>query len=427
MFLFLGEGEVIAGIDPHTLLPKSKGESSSQGLNAAQSKEKKDLVFVNIGPSHPATHGTLRALCALDGETIVASVTEIGYLHRGFEKDCEVHTFQQCIPYTDRLNYVSAIMNNIGFCKAVERMLAIQVPERAIYVRVITAELNRIIDHLVCAGANLVDIGALTNFWYSFNVREKVYNILEKLCGARLTSSYLRIGGLSRDVYPAFEDEVIAVLKEIRKGVQDVKKLVSTNRIFLDRTKDICVISADKAISYGWTGPTLRASGVEYDLRRAEPYYHYEDFKFDVPIGTVGDVYDRIFIRFYEIEESIHIIEQALRKLPGGPVMTDDKRVALPPKQQTYGNIEGLMNHFKIIMHGICPEPGEIYDATEAANGELGFSIIADGSKNPYRVKCRPPCFMNFAAYHEMIEGTMIADAVANLGSINIIAGELDR
>jgi NADH dehydrogenase I D subunit len=380
-----------------------------------------------LGPSHPATHGTLRALCALDGETIAAAVTEIGYLHRGFEKDCEVHTFQQCIPYTDRLNYVSAIMNNVGFCKAVERMLNVEVPERAIYIRVITAELNRIIDHLVCAGANLVDIGALTNFWYSFNVREKVYNILEKLCGARLTSSYTRIGGLVRDVYPDFGDEVKAVLKEIRAGVKDVKKLVSTNRIFLDRTKDICVISKERAISYGWTGPTLRASGVEYDLRKAEPYYHYEDFKFDIPVGTVGDIYDRIFIRFYEIEESIHIIEQALSKLPKGPVMTDDKRVALPPKQQTYGNIEGLMNHFKIIMHGICPAPGEIYDYTEAANGELGFYIVADGGKNPYRIKCRPPCFMNFAAFGEMVEGSMIADAVANLGSINIIAGELDR
>ncbi|HUO56975.1 MAG TPA: NADH-quinone oxidoreductase subunit D, partial [bacterium] len=345
----------------------------------------------------------------------------------GFEKDCEVHTFQQCIPYTDRLNYVSAIMNNVGFCKAVERMLGIQIPDRAVYIRVITCELNRIIDHLVCAGANLVDIGALTNFWYSFNVREKVYNILEKLCGARLTSSYTRIGGLTRDVYPSFDGEVRVVCKEIQGAVQDIQKLIAKNRIFLDRTRDICVISKEKAISFGWTGPTLRASGVEYDLRKAEPYYHYDKFQFDIPVGTTGDIYDRIFIRFYEIEESIHIIDQALRKLPAGPVMTDDKRVALPPKQQTYGNIEGLMNHFKIIMHGICPEPGEIYDATEAANGELGFTIIADGSKNPYRVKCRPPCFMNFAAYHGMIEGTMIADAVANLGSINIIAGELDR
>ncbi len=410
-------------IDSKTLLPVR----SAQGLDSAKHKEKKDLVMVNLGPSHPATHGALRTLCALDGETIAAAVTEIGYLHRGFEKDCEAHTFQQCIPYTDRLNYVSAIMNNVGFCKAVERMLSVEVPERAIAIRVITNELNRIIDHLVCAGANLVDIGSQTNFWYSFNKREAVYNILEKLCGARLTSSYTRIGGLSRDVYPEFADEVKAVLKEIRVGVNDVKKLVATNRIFLDRTKDICVISKERAISYGWTGPTLRACGVEYDLRKVDPYYGYQNYKFDIPVGTVGDTYDRIFVRFYEIEESIHIIEQALAKLPKGPIITSDKRVALPPKQQTYGNIEGLMNHFKIIMHGICPAPGEIYDFTEAANGELGFYIVADGNKNPYRVKCRPPCFMNFAAFGEMIEGTMVADAVATLGSINIIAGELDR
>jgi NADH-quinone oxidoreductase subunit C/D len=415
--------KMLDSIDPKTLLPTG----SASGLDSPTPKDRKDLVMVNLGPSHPATHGTLRALCALDGETIVAAVTEIGYLHRGFEKDCEVHTFQQCIPYTDRLNYVSAIMNNIGFCKAVERMLGIEVPARALYIRVITAELNRIIDHLVCAGANLVDIGALTNFWYSFNARERVYNILEKLCGARLTSSYMRIGGLSRDVYPAFADEVREVLREIQKSVGDITKLISKNRIFLDRTQGVCVISKEKAIAYGWTGPTLRACGVEYDLRKAEPYYHYEDFKFEVPVGSKGDVYDRIFVRFYEIEESISIIEQALKKLPSGPILSDDKRVALPPKQQAYGNIEGLMNHFKIIMHGICPEKGEVYDATEAANGELGFYIVSDGGKNPYRVKCRPPCFMNFAAYQDMIEGSMIADAVANLGSINIVAGELDR
>lgn len=413
-------------IDAKTLLPVG-AENSASGLDSTRPKDKRDLVFVNMGPSHPATHGTLRALCALDGETIVAAVTEMGYLHRGFEKDCEVHTFQQVIPYTDRLNYVSAIMNNVGFCKAVERMLGVKVPERALYLRVITSELNRIIDHLVCAGANLVDMGALTNFWYTFNVREKVYDILEKLCGARLTSSYTRLGGLSRDVYPAFGDEVRAVLREVKDSVEDVMKLIAKNRIFLDRAKGVCAVSKERALAYGWTGPTLRACGVEYDLRKAEPYYHYEDFKFEVPVGTCGDVYDRIFVRFYEVEESIKIIEQALRKLPKGPVMTDDKRVALPPKQQTYGNIEGLMNHFKIIMHGICPEPGEIYDSTEAANGELGFYIVADGGKNPYRVKCRPPCFMNFAAFHEMIEGAMIADAIASLGSINIIAGELDR
>ena len=382
---------------------------------------------MNLGPSHPATHGALRAFCALDGETIVAAVVEQGYLHRGFEKDCEAHTFQQVIPYTDRLNYVSAMMNNVGYCKAVEKMLGIQIPDRAVTLRVIICELNRIIDHLVCVGANLVDLGALTNFWYFFNVREKVYDILEKLCGARLTSSYTRIGGLMRDVYPEFGDEVKAVLKDVQTSLKDVTGLVGKNRIFLDRTKDICVISKERAISYGFTGPTLRACGVDYDLRKTEPYYGYEKYDFEVPVGTTGDVYDRTFVRLYEVEESISIILQALKKLPVGPIMTDDKRVALPPKAQTYGNIEGLMNHFKIIMHGICPPPGEIYDSTEAANGELGYTIVSDGGKNPYRIKCRPPCFMNFAAFGEMIEGSMIADAIANLGSINIIAGELDR
>jgi len=411
-------------LDPKTLLPEGY---SAEGLEIASREDRKDLVFVNLGPSHPATHGTLRALVALDGETIAAAVTEIGYLHRGFEKDCEVHTYQQCIPYTDRLNYVSAIMNNVGFCKAVERMLGLTIPDRAMVLRVITCELNRIIDHLVAAGTNLVDIGALTNFWYSFNAREKVYDILEKLCGARLTSSYTRIGGLSRDVYPAFAEEVLAVLKDVRRAVGELERLVSKNRIFLERTQGVCPISKERAISYGWTGPTLRACGVDYDLRKAEPYYHYEDFKFEVVVGSKGDIYDRIFVRLLEIEESSSIIEQALRKLPTGPVMSDDKRVAVPPKERTYGNIEGLMNHFKIIMHGICPPAGEVYDFTEAANGELGFSIVSDGGKNPYRVKCRPPCFMNFAAYAEMVEGRMVADAVANLGSINIIAGELDR
>ncbi|HVZ80160.1 MAG TPA: NADH dehydrogenase (quinone) subunit D [bacterium] len=415
----------MSDLDTKTLLPKTP--ESSAGLESSEGKRKKDLVYVNLGPSHPATHGTLRALCALDGETIVAAVTEMGYLHRGFEKDCEVHTYQQVIPYTDRLNYVSAIMNNVGYCKAMEKMLDITIPERAMAVRLITCELNRIIDHLVCAGANLVDIGALTNFWYSFNAREKVYDILEKLCGARLTSSYLRIGGLARDLYPSFADDVKAVLKDIRHNTGEIQKLIGKNRIFLDRTQGLCIVPKEMAIAYGWTGPTLRASGVEYDLRKAEPYYHYEDYKFDVPVGTTGDIYDRIFVRLLEIEESASIIEQALKKIPKGPVMTDDKRVALPPKQQTYGNIEGLMNHFKIIMHGILPPAGEVYDFTEAANGELGFYIVSDGGKNPYRVKCRPPCFMNFAAFHEMIEGRMVADAVANLGSINIIAGELDR
>jgi NADH dehydrogenase I D subunit len=406
--------------------PLNPENYEATGLEFQAENTQSNLTFVNLGPSHPATHGTLRALCALEGETIVAAVTEIGYLHRGFEKDAEVHTYQQVIPYTDRLNYVSAIMNNVGWCKAIERMLEITIPPRAVYIRVLTSELNRIIDHLVCVGANLVDIGGLSNFWYTFNVREKVYDILEKLCGARLTSSYMRLGGVAHDLYEGFENDLKVVLKEIWQSVKQFSKL-NNNKIFLNRTRNICVVPKEMAIAYGWTGPTLRASGINYDLRKEEPYYCYPDLEFEVPVGTIGDIYDRIFVRMLEIEESIHMIEQLLKKIPTGPVFTEDKRVALPPKTQTYGNIEGLMNHFKLIIHGVCPDQGEIYDVTESANGELGFYVISDGGKNPYRVKCRPPCFMNFAAYHEMIEGHLIADAIANLGSINIIAGELDR
>lgn len=402
-------------------------ENSAEGIQFDTKLDPKELVFINIGPSHPAMHGTLRLFTALDGETIVAAVAEMGYLHRGFEKDCEIHPYQQCIPYTDRLNYLSAIMNNIGFAKAVEKMLGITIPERAKVIRVITAELNRIIDHLVCVGTNLVDIGALTNFWYSFNVREKVYDILEKLCGARLTSNYIRIGGLSRDTYSGFEEEVLKVCDEILEAVGDIEKLTEKNRIFLDRTQNVAVISLEDAISYGWTGPTLRACGIDYDLRKVEPYYDYETYDFDVIIGSKGDNFDRIYVRLYEIKESVKIIKQALKRLAPGPIMTDDKRVALPPKIHTYGNIEGLMNHFKIIMHGIQPPLSEVYDYTESSNGELGFHIVSDGGKYPYRVKCRPPSFMNYAAFPQLVEGGMIADAIATLGSINIIAGELDR
>lgn len=402
-------------------------EEDSSGIQFPTDIDSSEIVYVNIGPSHPAMHGTLRVLSALDGETIVAAVAEMGYLHRGFEKDCEIHPYQQCIPYTDRLNYLSAIMNNIGFAKAVEKMLGVTIPERAKVIRVITAELNRIIDHLVCVGTNLVDIGALTNFWYSFNVREKVYDILEKLCGARLTSNYIRIGGLSHDTYPGFEDEVLYVCDEILNSVGEIERLTEKNRIFLDRTQNIAVISLEDAISYGWTGPTLRACGIDYDLRKVEPYYDYETYDFDVIVGTVGDTFDRIYVRIYEIKESVKIIKQALKRLAPGPIMTDDKRVALPPKYHTYGNIEGLMNHFKIIMHGIQPPLSEVYDFTESSNGELGFHIVSDGGKYPYRVKCRPPSFMNYAAFPQLIEGGMIADAIATLGSINIIAGELDR
>ncbi len=386
-----------------------------------------ELMFLNFGPSHPATHGTLRTLLALDGETIVAAVGEIGYLHRGFEKSVEHKTYNKVIPYTDRLNYCSAILNNIGYVKAVERMLAIEIPDRNKFIRVIVGELSRMIDHLVCIGPQFVDMGALTNLWYVFNQREKVYDVLDKLTGARLTNSYCRVGGLYRDFYDGAEKDILYVVKEIEDAIGEVEGLVGKNRIVMDRTEGVCPVSAEDAISYGFTGPTLRASGVNYDIRKQQPYYYYDTFDFDVPLGTKGDTWDRIFVRFYEIRESAKIIRQAIKNLPGGPIWTDDKRVKIPEKQDTYQNIEGLINHFKLIFEGTRVPAGEIYDASEAANGELGFYITSDGSGYPYRVRVRPPCFMNFAAYPEMIEGFMIADAGATLGSINIIAGELDR
>ncbi len=386
-----------------------------------------ELLFVNIGPSHPASHGTLRAFCALDGETIEAAVTEIGYLHRGFEKTVEHKTYNQVIPYTDRLNYVSSIMNNVGFSKAVEKMLGIQITDRCIFIRVILSELMRIVDHLVCIGANLVDIGALTNFWYLYNQRETVYTILEKLTGARLTNSFTRIGGLYRDLYPGFDSDLKFALKEIEKAVMDVVKLVKKNKIFIDRTQNVCTVSKEMAISYGFTGPCLRASGVEFDIRKAHPYYYYDQFEFDIPVGEFGDTYDRIFVRFEEIHQSIKLIRQYMKKLPGGPINSEDKRVAMPDKSETYENIEGLINHFKLVFEGVKVPSGEIYDCTEAANGELGYYIVSNDSGTPYRIKVRPPCFYIFSAFGEMVEGYMIADAVATLGSLNIIAGELDR
>jgi NADH-quinone oxidoreductase subunit D/NADH-quinone oxidoreductase subunit C/D len=389
--------------------------------------DKLELLTVNMGPSHPATHGTLRIFTALDGENIVAAVGEIGYLHRGFEKMVEQGTYSMVLPFTDRLNYCSAMMNNIGFCKAAEKMFGVTVPERCMTLRVILCELSRIIDHLVCVGANLVDLGALTNFWYFFNPREEVYKIWEKLCGARLTNTVTRIGGFYRDAYAGFEDDVKRALTSIEKAIGEVRGLIEHNKIFIDRTRDICVVSKDQAISWGWTGPCLRASGVDHDLRKKEPYYGYDTYTFDTVIGEKGDTYDRIMVRIYEMLESISICRQAVDRLKPGPINTSDARLSLPDKNRVYHDMEALINSFKLIYEGVRPPPGECYDATEAANGELGFFIVSDGGTNPYRVKVRPPCLTQFAAFSQMIEGTMVSDAFATLGSINIIAGELDR
>ena len=389
--------------------------------------EKLDLFTVNIGPSHPATHGALRSFVALDGEEIIASVGEIGYLHRGFEKMVERGTFNQVLPYTDRLNYCSAIMNNVGFCKAAESMFEAEIPERATTLRVLLCELTRVIDHLVCVAAAMNDCGAQTAYFYFYNPREVVYAIWEKLSGARLTNSFSRIGGLYRDTYEGFEDEVKNAIAECEHGLLEGLSMIEHNRIFIDRTRDVGKISAEQALTWGWTGPCLRASGVNRDLRKDEPYFGYETYDFETVIGTTGDTYDRLICRVYESLESLKICRQALARLKPGPVNSDDPRLRLPPHEATYHDMEALIANFKLVYEGIRPPAGEHFDSIEAVNGELGFFIVSDGSGKPYKIKVRPPCLTQYAAFHEVIEGGMISDAIISLSSINIIAGELDR
>jgi NADH-quinone oxidoreductase subunit C/D len=386
-----------------------------------------DLMLLNVGPSHPASHGTIRNFVALEGETIAACVTEIGYLHRGFEKACEHHTYSQVIPYTDRLNYCSAILNNIGWAKAIEDMMKIEITPRAKMIRVVIGELSRIIDHFVCNAANMVDLGGLTSLWYLFGARDQAYDLLSKLTGARLTNTYTRIGGLEFDLYDGFDKDLEEVLKTSEKAIEDVLSLIAHNKLFHDRTQDVGVIKADFALANGISGPNLRAAGVAHDLRKDKPYYGYENFDFDLVIGSHGDVYDRMMCRFEESIQSIKIIRQAMKNMPDGAINVYAPNLVLPNKKDVYGNIEGLMNQFKLTFEGTLVPKGEYYSSTEATNGELGFFIISDGSGRPYKVKCRPPCFYSLAAYSKIVEGTMLADAVVTMASLNFIAGEFDR
>lgn len=386
-----------------------------------------DLMLLNVGPSHPASHGTIRNFVALEGETIAACVTEIGYLHRGFEKACEHHTYSQVIPYTDRLNYCSAILNNIGWAKAIEDMMKIEITPRAKMIRVVIGELSRIIDHFVCNAANMVDLGGLTSLWYLFGARDQAYDLLSKLTGARLTNTYTRIGGLEFDLYDGFDKDLEEVLKTSEKAIEDVLSLIAHNKLFHDRTQDVGVIKPDFALANGISGPNLRAAGVANDLRKDKPYYGYENFDFDLVIGSHGDVYDRMMCRFEESIQSIKIIRQAMKNMPDGAINVYAPNLVLPNKKDVYGNIEGLMNQFKLTFEGTLVPKGEYYSSTEATNGELGFFIISDGSGRPYKVKCRPPCFYSLAAYSKIVEGTMLADAVVTMASLNFIAGEFDR
>ncbi len=387
----------------------------------------KNLVPINIGPSHPATHGTLRVMAQLDGEIIDRCNVEIGYLHRCFEKMAETHLFNQIIPYTDRLNYCSAPMNNVGFCKMVERMMGVTIPPKAIAMRIVLAELSRVIDHLVCIGTNAVDLGALTVFWHIFEQRERVYTLFEKLCGARLTVALTRIGGMAYDNPPGWEKECLTTITGIKKAVEELDSLLTGNKIFIGRTQGVGKISQEDAIAYGYTGPCLRATGVNLDLRKAEPYYGYEQLDFDVPIGTEGDTYDRYLVRMEEMRQSLKIAEQICKNMPSGDFTIRDKDIVLPDKKDVWGNIEGLMNHFMLVIKGVRPPVGEIYDYTEAANGELGFYLVSDGGPKPYRLKVRPPCFAIYQSFPSMMKGAYVADVIAALGSLNIVAGELDR
>jgi len=380
-----------------------------------------------MGPSHPATHGTIKFNLRLNGETILACDTEIGYLHRGFEKMCEQGTWTQCIPYTDRLNYASPLINNFIFCETVERMLGVTVPERCSYIRVILSELSRLTDHLTCLGMGATELGAFTVGFYTNEAREILYNIKQEVTGARLTVSYGRVGGVTRDLPEGFDARMRAALANINGVLADCEKLLERNRIFLDRMVGIGVISQADAISYGLTGPMLRATGLARDLRKDEPYMVYDRFDFDVPVGTKGDNFDRFSVRFEEMRQSMRIIDQALRQMPEGPVSIDDPTIVLPQKKDVYSNIEGLMAHFKLVIEGIKVPAGETYFAGEAANGELGFYIASDGSGRPYRVRVRPPCFYGMCSLESMVKGHAIADLVATFGMVNMIGGECDR
>jgi NADH-quinone oxidoreductase subunit C/D len=340
----------------------------------------------------------------------------------------ETHTYQQVIPYTDRLNYCSAIINNVGYCMTVEKLLGLEVPSRAQHVRLMLSEFMRIADHIICIGTNLVDMGALTNFWYLFQPREEILGLVESCCGARLLPSYLRIGGLAVDAPADFLQNSQRLVNMLPAFIDDVEKLIMKNRIFTDRAIGVGVISQQDAINFGYTGPCLRATGVPFDVRKASPYLGYETYDWDVPVAEGGDTYARFLVRFEEMRQSLRILQQAInRGLPSGPVMVDNPYVALPPKEKVYNEMESLIYHFKLIMHGIQPPVGETYFQVEGGNGEVGFYVVSDGTKNPYRVRVRPPCFPIYESFAKMITGQTIPDAIAALGSLNIIAGELDR
>lgn len=383
---------------------------------------------VNIGPSHPAMHGTVRIKVELDGETIVRSRTEVGYLHRGFEKDAESVHWAQVMPYTDRLNYVSPLINNFGYAQAVEQLMGVPVPERAKYIRVAAAEIARIADHLTCCAAVAMELGGFTPFLYLMEAREKLYDLIEELTGARVTVNYARFGGVAYDIPEGFVHRTQSALDFVFKLVDDCDKLLTRNRIFVDRVQGVGVMTPAQAISYGITGPFLRSTGVDYDVRKAHPYDVYDRMNFETVVGSNGDCYDRWLVRMEEMRQSRLIVLQALQQMPGGPFITHDPRFALPKKNEVYNQIEGLMNHFKLIIEGAHVPAGEVYSFVEGANGELGFFVVSDGTGKPRKCRVRSPCFAIMQALDTvLLPGAMLSDVVPIFGSVNMIGGECDR
>jgi NADH-quinone oxidoreductase subunit D len=403
-------------------------EPTDYDIDEADLELPAEPMKLNMGPSHPAMHGTIRMVLELDGESVEKVDVQIGYLHRGFEKMCERGTWTQVFPYTDRLNYVSPILNNVGYALAVEKLCDITVPERCQYYRVILGELARLSDHLTCNGAMAMELGAFTPFLWMMKAREHVWDLLEEETGARLTHSFFRIGGAAKPPTANLKPRVREVVDAINEILDECEKMLLKNRIFLDRMQGVGNITAAEAVQYGWTGPSLRSTGVAYDVRKAHPYLVYDRMEFDVPVGTDGDNWDRFMVRLYEMRQSGRILVQAIAQMPDeGPVNVDRPEIILPDKDDVYRTIEGTIQHFKLVMEGPKVPAGEIYSFTEGGNGELGFFIVSDGTGTPYRVRVRPPCVFTLQAFPRMIRGGMVADIVPTFGSVNMIGGECDR
>ncbi len=410
--------------DQEIIIPTNAGEALALNQPIVEDKE---YTTLNLGPTHPATHGIFQNILQMDGDKIVSGEQTVGYIHRAFEKIAERRPFYQITTLTDRMNYCSSPINNFGWHLTVEKLLGITVPKRAQYIRVIMMELARISDHLICNSILGVDTGAYSGFLYVMQEREKIYEIYEEMCGARLTTNMGRFGGMERDLSPTAISKIRDLVNNsLPKVMAEFEKMFNRNRIFMDRTVNVGGITGKRAMEYGFTGPNLRAAGIDYDVRVMEPYSSYEDFEFEIPIGHNGDTYDRFMVRNGEIQESMKIVRQALENLPAGPYHADEDHYYLPPKREVYSNMEALIYHFKIVMGEIDAPAGEVYQAVEGGNGEVGFYLVSDGGRAPFRLHFRRPCFIYYQAYPEMCKGLTISDAVAIMSSMNVIAGELD-